>query len=62
MTGTTYGIRWYKGYFHIHLMWVNALPPHQWLSSRRMFRRHFLTLDRALNYLEKADAVMIFPV
>lgn len=60
--GTTYGIRYYNGWFVVHIMWMDVFPPRQWRSSRFMISRRYKTVETALMTLEKADAVMIFPV
>lgn len=62
--GTTYGIRYYNGRFHLHLCWLDAEPPHHWRSSRHMLRKSYRSLPEALNALKGVTdvAIMIFPV
>ena len=58
----TWGLRWYQGYFHVHLMWQHWKTG-RWTSSRSMVRKRYRKLEQALKAFEKIEsAVMIFPV
>lgn len=57
----TWGLRWWKGYYHLHIMWMQYSPPHHWRSTR--LRDRYLSISSALNQLKDLDnQVMIFPV
>lgn len=58
----TWGLRWYQGYFHVHLMWMHWKTG-QWTSSRSMVRQRYRKLEQALKAFEKIEgAVVIFGV
>jgi len=61
-----YGLRWCKGYFHLHLMWSHWKTG-QWCSSRSMtHNKRYKTVEAALKQFEHNNGVnvvvMIFPV
>lgn len=58
----TWGLRYYQGHFHLHLMWMQWRTG-QWMSQRSLIRAKYKTLDRALLELRSmVGTVMIFPV
>jgi hypothetical protein len=59
MSGLTYGLLWYKGYFRLYILWHDPLPPRHW-QAHRLSHRKYRDLDNALRLLANADAVMIF--
>jgi hypothetical protein len=57
----TWGLRYYDGHFHLHLMWMHWKTGY-WTATRTVSRR-YKTLDLALKTFEEIDgAVIIFPV
>lgn len=61
-TRPTWGLRYWEGYFHVHLMWMHWRTGH-WLANRTVAHQRYKTLERALKAFEEVDgAVMIFPV
>jgi len=60
----TCGLRWWRGYFHLHLMWSHWKTG-QWCSSRSMIRKRYKTIEAALKQFEHNNGVnvvvMIFP-
>jgi hypothetical protein len=58
---TTFGLRYWNGYFHFHVMWMSLTPPYGWNSSR--MRNRYRDLDKALRHIDTKDTVVIiFPV
>lgn len=57
----TWGIRWERGYFRIHLMWMHW-NTQRWCSSVAVTRKHYQKLETALKQFDGVyGAVMIFP-
>lgn len=58
----TWGLRWWQGFYHVHLMWMHWRTGH-WTASRSMVRKRYRSLERALKDFEKIEgAVIIFGV
>jgi hypothetical protein len=56
----TWGLRYYDGHFHLHLMWMHWRTGY-WTATRTVSRR-YRTLDIALASTRDIGAVMLFPV
>jgi hypothetical protein len=57
----TYGLRWHRGYFWLHLMWHDYEPPQHWRAIRLRQHYKYRQLETALKQLTRAEAVLIFP-
>jgi hypothetical protein len=58
----TWGLRWWRGYWYVHLMWMHWKTG-QWCSSCSMTRQRYRSLERALKAFAGVNGVvMIFPV
>jgi hypothetical protein len=57
----TFGIRWWDGYFWVHIMWMHWKTK-AWCSQRCQSRYRYRSLERALLSCQNAGAVIIFPV
>jgi hypothetical protein len=57
----TWGLRYWNGHFHVHLMWMHWKTGY-WTSSRSMIRKEYHSLEAALKELDGiTGVVMIFP-